>query len=157
MHIHIIWRLGTPYIYMSSVLILEPSWIWMVRWPQQPHYAVVCQSGGKHNAWKLPKAWLTRAVVILERQLFNQNPVHLFWREVKRTKSDNGWLLVIDKIYHHNSIELISAKYRSNAKWCDRHGGVVYLICLAVLLCHHVMQACKKGTIEKVEYIFTLL
>ncbi len=46
-----------------------------------------------------------------------------FWREQKWTKSDNGWLTGIDKIYRRNSVGLISAKYPSNAKWCARHGG----------------------------------
>ena len=34
----------------------------------------------------------------------------------KRTKSDDGWLTAIDKFYHNNSVGLISAKYRSDAK-----------------------------------------
>lgn len=158
MHIHSIWRLGTPYIYMSLVLILEPSWIWMGRWPQQPHYAVVCHSGGTHNAKKIPKSLADkssgniRKTAIICKTALIKTQAHLFRREIKWTKSDNGWLLVIDKIYHHNLIGLISTKYRSNAKWCDRHGGVFYLTCLVVLLCHHVMQACKKVTIEKVDF-----
>ena len=163
MHIHSIWRLGTPYIYMSLVLILEPSWIWMGCWPQQPHYAVVCHSGGKHNARKIPKSLADkssgniRKTAIICKTALIKTQAHLFRREIKWTKSDNGWLLVIDKIYHHNSIGLISTKYRSNAKWCDRHGGVFYLTCLVVLLCHHVMQACKKVTIEKVEFFYSSL
>ena len=44
----------------------------------------------------------------------------------KLTKGDDGWLTAIDKIYRHNSVRLISAKYCSNAKWCARHGGVIY-------------------------------
>ncbi len=34
----------------------------------------------------------------------------------KRTKSDDGWLTAIDKIYRCNLVGLISAKYRSDAK-----------------------------------------
>ena len=34
----------------------------------------------------------------------------------KRTKSDDGWLTAIDKIYHRNLVGLISAKYCSDAK-----------------------------------------
>ena len=34
----------------------------------------------------------------------------------KLTKGDDGWLTAIDKIYCHNSVRLISAKYCSDAK-----------------------------------------
>ena len=40
----------------------------------------------------------------------NKSWAHLFWQEVKWTKSDNLWLTAIDKIYHHISVGLISAK-----------------------------------------------
>ena len=34
----------------------------------------------------------------------------------KQMKSDDGWLMAIDKIYRRNSVGLISAKYCSDAK-----------------------------------------
>ena len=44
----------------------------------------------------------------------------------KLTKSDDGWLTAIDKIYPRNSVGLISAKYRSDVKWCAQHGGIIH-------------------------------
>ncbi len=50
----------------------------------------------------------------------------LFWREQKRTKSDDGWLMTIGKIYRRNSVGSMSAKYCSDAKWCAQHGRIIY-------------------------------
>ncbi len=44
----------------------------------------------------------------------------------KRTKSDDGWLTAINKIYHRNFVGLISAKNCSDAKWRAQHGGVIF-------------------------------
>ncbi len=44
-------------------------------------------------------------------------------------ETDKEWWLMVDnngKLYCRNSVRLITAKYRSNAKWCGRHSGVIY-------------------------------
>ena len=58
----------------------------------------------------------------------------------KLTKSDDGWLTGIDKIYHRNSVQLISAKYRFDAKCWTWHSGVIYVFSNSfaekVIKCH---------------------
>ena len=62
----------------------------------------------------------------------------------KRTKSDDGWLTAIDKIYRCNSVGLISAKYCSDAKWCTQHSGIIYFFLYS--FAEKVIKCCRLRT-----------